>query len=167
MSSGYWPDGDVVEKPGDITFLFQVVFGSLEIGDFQTVENIQKSVEVYSYQEGGRNHSPLLLPGPAKYGELTLKWGFMDRTTLWEWIEAVQIGGDFKRDIMIVHLTRRLMPHRIYTLTGAWPIEWSGANLDVNDNKIPVESIKLVYDSLSLEAIPTKLSDIVATTIST
>ena len=36
----------------------------------------------------------------------------------------------------------------------AWPVEWKGADLDCEDNNIPVEELTLVYDFLETEAYP-------------
>ena len=148
------PDGDAAVKLMDIAFLFHVTIGDEVVGDFQAVENLTRKYETFTYREGGRNHAPHVLPGPASYGELVLKWGLMDREALWEWMEAVEIGEGFRRDVQIFQLNRKLKQRRAYTLQGAWPVEWKGANLDCNDAKIPIEELRLSYDYLTLEVTP-------------
>lgn len=95
-----------------------------------------------------------MLPGPATYGEVTLKSGLMDRNVLFEWMEEVELGQDFRREVQIFQLNRMREQRRAYTLQRAWPTEWKGADLQCEDNKLPVEELTLVYDFLEVEVYP-------------
>lgn len=150
----FQPDGDAKVNLSDIAFLFHVTIGGEAVGDFQGVENLNQQYEAYEYKEGGRNHAPHKLVGPATYGELTLKSGLMDRDALFEWMEEVELGQDFRKEVQIFQLNRLREQRRSFTLLRAWPIEWKGADLDCEDNNIPVEELTLVYDFLETEAYP-------------
>ena len=142
------------QRPIDVAFLFRVVSAAGAFGDFLAVEGLGLSVEPYEYQEGGKNDGQHVLPGPVKLGRITLKWGMMDRSGLYDWCASVQIGQSFRQDLLIMQLTRAGVPLRIYAITGAWPTEWRGADLDANQSQVPVEEIQLAFQALELVVVP-------------
>lgn len=149
----YKPDGDAAVNLVDVTYLFKVLIGGDAVGDFQSVENFERKIKPYEYREGGRNHAPHQLYDPPSYGELTLKWGLMERDPLWNWMQQVQIGTDFRKEVQIFQLRRDLgQARRTITLQRAWPTSWKGVNLDVDGNKLAVEELKLVYDAMTMTA---------------
>lgn len=145
------------QRPIDIAFLFRVLGDSGLLGDFQSVEGFSRAIDAYEYQEGGRNQSVHVLPGPAKQGRLSLQWGLMDRSALYDWGRAVEVGASFRQDLTIMQLTRRGMPLRVYTVTGAWPVEWRGAPLDASQSQVPIEELKLAYDDIQMTVLPDAL----------
>ena len=142
------------QRPIDIAFLFRVVSGAGAFGDFQAVLGLGQSIDAYEYQEGGKNDGQHVLPGPVKLGRITLKWGMMDRSALYDWCASVQLGKSFRQDLLIMQLTRAGVPLRIYVITGDWPVEWTGAELDANQSTVPIEEIQLAYSSLELVVVP-------------
>lgn len=145
------------QRPIDISFLFRVLGASGLLGDFQSVQGFSRSVEAFEFAEGGRNQGVHVLPGPAKQGRLSLQWGLMDRSALYDWARAVEIGTSFRQDLTIMQLTRRGTPLRIYAVTGAWPVEWRGAALDASQSQVPIEELKLAYDDIEMTVIPDAL----------
>lgn len=135
-------------RPLHPAFMFKVSMGGQDFGEFQALEGFGKSIEPYSYQEGGRNTSPHMLLGAAKQTEITLKWGQIWREELFNWMEQVQVGKGFRRNIIVFHLDRDLTPLRIYSLKGAWPVKWSAPNLDAGSTAVTVESLTLVYERM-------------------
>ena len=75
----------------------------------------------------------------------------MERRALWQWTQDVQVGRAFRKDLEILQLTRAGEVLRTYTVERAWPVEWSGASLDSLESRIPVESLKLAYEHVSME----------------
>lgn len=138
-------------RPVDIAFLFRVRSDDGVIGDFQAVEGLSHTIEVKEYPEGGRNHGAQVLFGPAKQGRLTLKSGIMTSRYLYAWLRSVQLGRSFRRDLMVTQLTRAGDPLRVFTLEGAWPVEWKAPPLDATQSSIPVEELVLVFDALNME----------------
>ena len=122
-----------------------------EVGNFLSVEGIGRTIEVYEYVEGGRTDNVHALPGQAKLGELTLKWGWMNLSWLHAWAMSVEIGHSFRKDLIISQLTRDGKPLRVYTVTGAWPSSWTAANLDASSSQLPVEELKLRFKQLKLQ----------------
>ncbi len=145
------PDGDAAVRLIDIPFLFTLTIDGEEVGEFQAVENIERKIEPYEYKEGGRNFSPHQLVGQQSHGELTLKQGQMERNTLFTWMEEVEVGAGFRKEVSLFHLTRTLDERRSLTLHNCYPISWKAASLDVEQNKIPVEEMILTYEYLEME----------------
>lgn len=140
----------------EVNYNFIVFVGMDIFGSFQGVENLSLRVEPYEYKEGGRNHAPRRLPfdGPMKPGELTLRWGTPMWATLFEWMNDVQVGGAFRRLVVIAQLGRHGWPTRVITLTGAWPVEWKGANLDASQSEWALEELTLVYERVVVAITP-------------
>lgn len=148
----YKADGDAAVNLVDVGYLFKVLIEGEAIGDFQGVEGFERRIQPHEYKEGGRNHAPHQLYNPPSWGEVTLKWGLMERDPLWKWMEAVQIGAGFRREVQIFQLNRKLdTARRTITLQRAWPISWKGVNLDVDATKLSVEELRLVYDVMTME----------------
>lgn len=145
------------QRPIDIAFLFRVVSGAGAFGDFQGVEGLGRNIDAYEYAEGGKNDGQHVLAGPVKLGRVTLKWGMMERSALYDWCASVELGKSFRQDLLIMQLTRSGVPLRIYVLTGAWPVSWRGADLDANQSQIPVEQVELAFSSLELVVVPDAL----------
>jgi phage tail-like protein len=146
----YRPDPELSATPGHIAYLFHVLLDLCGYGDFQAIENVQYAVPHTSYWEGGRNWGPHQLPfeGVGAGGELTLRWGMINRPWVYEWMRGVEVGGRFRRSVTIFHLDRRRMPQRIIRLTNAWPIEWRAPDLNTADSNYPVEQLTLAYEGI-------------------
>ena len=150
----YIPDGITSVVLSDIAFLFHVMIGGLPLGDFQAVENLQRKFEPYEYKEGGRNFASHQLVGQHSYGELTLKWGLMERPFLYDWMDSVEVGENFRQSVIITQLTRTYLPRRMFFLERCWPTAWKGAALQVEDNKLPIEELTLSFDHLEVVVNP-------------
>lgn len=151
--------GDLgINKPM-VAHMFEVAIGADPFGAFTEVSNITYEIQPYELIEGGRNFSPHLKPfnGPGKRGELTLKWGSVQRDKLQSWVESVKTGYPFRRMVFLFHMTRTSIPFRIYTLTGCWPKQWKAPDLSTSSTEIAVEEVTLVYDNLFMVAIPTAI----------
>lgn len=148
-----------LSRDADIIFNFTVLIDGAMLGDFYAVEMLQRSNEPYAYKELGKNDSPHELVGMGGVGHCTLKWGLMNRQGMWDWMKQVKPleskGGDgFRRDVIIMQLNRGKIPVRTYTLRDAYPVRWSGANLDANSNEKAIEELELSFRSLEVTAIP-------------
>lgn len=161
------PLAALFSRDADITFNFMVLVDGLPLGDFYSIENINRSFEPVAYKELGRNDSPHQLMGQGSYGQVILKWGMMNRGSLWDWTEEMKcggpealslgpitLGGSFRKDVMVIQMTRGKLPVRTYNFRNAWPVRWSGANLDAMSSTTAVEELELVYERLEVNAIP-------------
>ncbi|MDG1483423.1 MAG: phage tail protein [Myxococcota bacterium] len=156
MFTEFFPQQALLVNQPMVAHMFRVVIGADPFGAFTEVSNIAYEVPPYEINEGGRNFGPHLMPfnGPAKRGELTLKWGSVKRDKLQAWIESVQIGYLFRRNVFLFHMNRKGTPFRAYTLTHCWPKNWKAADLSTSASEIATEEITLVYDNMFMLANP-------------
>jgi phage tail-like protein len=159
MSSLPGPLAALMSRDADITFNFTVLVGGLPLGDFYAVDTFQRTVEPYVYKELGKNDSPRELVGIGGLGHVVLKWGLMNRSSLWDWMNEVmpledKSGEGFRRDVLILQMNRGKIPVRCYNLRGAFPVRWTGANLDAMSSTTAVEELELSYRKLEVTAIP-------------
>lgn len=141
-------------RDADITHLFSVLVGGVPVGDFISVDGFDSSIETFSYKELGKNDGAHTLIGNLKNGEITLKWGLMNRGFLWDWMQKVQVGSKFKQTVVILQMTRQKIPIRIITIVDAWPVGWKGAALNAGASDQAIEEVRLSYGSLKVMAIP-------------
>lgn len=140
----------------EVNYNFVVFVGADLFGSFKSVADMKISVPVFEFTEGGRNYAPRRLPfdGPMEPGEITLSWGVPSWTTLYEWMNDVDVGNPFRREVIIAQLGRHGWPTRIIILHNAWPTEWKGSDLDAADSNWALESLTLVYERLLMTTTP-------------
>ncbi len=148
------PTGLNADTSAQVGFFFHVVIGGNPLGEFRAVHGLGRSIDPEEIREGGRNYSPHLRLGQSKYQACKIEWGLSIRATLFDWINAVDAGYGFKRMVNIFQLDPLQKPVRIYTLWDAWPISWEGANLDANQDTLDTEEITIVYEFVTMIALP-------------
>lgn len=148
----YRADPELALMADQVAFLFHVMVGVDTIGDFQAVQGFGIDATPFRWAEAGRNHAERALPfnGPKRLNDVTLRWGMLIRSKLYDWMNAVEIGYGFRRDVYILQLTRQKVPMRLMRLSSAWPIAWRGSDLDSNDSRYAVESLTLAYEDMNL-----------------
>lgn len=141
-----------VGKFPEIAYNFIVSVGADIMGDFQSVEGIGYRIEPFSYNEGGRNHSPHMMPfrSPGEPQVATLRWGTVVWSTLYDWIKAVEVGKNYRRSVWVIQLSREGWPSRITRLGSAWPVEWSAARLSTQSSEWALEELKIAYEEINM-----------------
>lgn len=124
---------------------------------FRKVSGLSRKFEVESLREGGNNTSTRsLLKGPASHGQVTLEYGFVYSTALWDWSKQVDATStDFRRTVTIMHLSHTAVlgvpvSIRSYILTGAWPVEWRASDLDAQTGQLAIDSLVLAFDDMTI-----------------
>ena len=156
MLTEFFPQQALGMNQPMVAHMFRVVIGADPFGSFTEVSNITYEIQPYELVEGGRNYSPHIKPhgSPGKRGELSLKWGSVKRDKLQSWIESVQMGASFRRNIFLFHMNRAGIPYRVYTLTNCWPKTWKAADLNTSASEIATEELTIVYNNLYMIANP-------------
>lgn len=134
-------------------FSFYISINKIMEAGFTSCSGLSVKREVSTHQEGGVNDQVHTLPGRASYGNITLKRGIAFSHELWEWFDAMfnfGLGGEYSqkayRDIEI----HQCIPYtattvRTYQLLQAFPVSWTGPNLDMNSNEVAVESLEIAF----------------------
>ena len=138
----------------DVNYLFLVMVDFAPIGEFSGVEGISRAVDTEELQEGGRTYGPHVRLKHGKAGGVTLKWGMMDRSYMWDWMETVQVGMDFRREVTIVLFNRSYIPVRVFYMHSCFPTLVKASSLDGAGSTSAIDELALVYDRLIPVIIP-------------
>ncbi len=123
-------------------------------GGFSEVSGLSQEVEVIEYRNGNaRENAPMLLPGLARTGRVTLRRGLMGSLRLWQWMAQVRDGGvDALRTVTIslqnedhsgTAMTWRLLRARI--------VKHVSGPLNAKGGDVAMEEIVLAFERLEIE----------------
>lgn len=130
-------------------FNFRLEIQGAESARFAECSGLGVKVHAIEYREGGINQVVHRLPGPVKYGDVTLRYGLTSSLDMWEWFLSAVEGHVSRRNVSIVVLRPNGVDEAArWNLVNAWPCEWRGAPLDALGQEIAVESVTLVFDTL-------------------
>lgn len=130
-------------------FRFHVEFDGEEHGAFSEISGLDSETEVIEYRNG---NDPLLtvhkVPGLTKYGNITLKRGYVRDGALWSWRKSIVDGFVERRTVKITLLDERGDPAIRWELSEAWPAKWKGAELKATGNAIAIEALELAHEGV-------------------
>jgi phage tail-like protein len=129
-------------------FRFAVERGKVEIGGFSQVAGLSRETSVEEYREGGENGYVHKLANVAKYGNITLKRGLTKNSDLWAWHQDVLVGDISLEDLDVVLRDERGEDRWRWTVTRAYPVKWTGTDLDASQANIFVESIEFAHQGV-------------------
>ncbi len=118
--------------------------GILE-GYFTDCTGLTATTEVMPYKEGGQNKYIHQLPVRTSFSNITLKRGYTQSPTLWNWYLKTVKGEIERENFSIMLFTTDGKPARRWEVSNAYPIKWTGPELKVKDNTFLVETIEIVH----------------------
>ena len=126
-------------------FRFLVEIDSVQHGGFARVKGVSRETKVEARREGGVNDYEHKLATMTAYGNLVLERGLAD-DYLVSWHQDVVDGHIQRRTVTIIvndetgtRETWRWLVH------GAYPVKWTGTDLDANSGAVLVESVELTH----------------------
>ena len=129
---------------------FRVEVESLVVGGFSECSGLQVETEVEEHREGGLNEFTHKLPKGTKYGNITLKRGFMATDELYKWNRNVVSGvANQRKNVSIVLTDRQGKDVCRWEVSQALPVKWSSSELKADANSILVESLELVHQGFA------------------
>jgi len=132
---------------------FKLEIQGVTEGHFTQCSGMGIKVDALEYREGGTGQVVNRVPGPVRYGDLTLRYGLTASSELWTWFMSAVEGRVERKNVSIVMLGPDGVQEVLrWDLIDAWPSEWRGAPLDALGREIAVESLTLVFASLSRAA---------------
>ncbi|MCB0082976.1 MAG: phage tail protein [Caldilineaceae bacterium] len=140
-----------------LSFSFFVEVNNIIEAGFTSCSGMSAKRETMPVQEGGVNDMVYTLPGRISYGNITLKHGIALSDKLWKWFEEGYAYGmvTYRDDVSIIQAIpfRPQGTHwvRRYHLKGAFPIAWTGPNLETSSTEVAVESLELSIQKFTLE----------------
>lgn len=141
-------------READVGYMFMAMVDFAPVGEFMSVSAFTREIDFEEVPEGGRSYGPHVIYKGGKGGSITLKWGLLDRSFWWDWIEGVQMGWEFRREMTVLQFNRNHVPFRQFHFHNAFPIKVTGADLAVDNASAAAEEVVLRYDRLVPSIIP-------------
>ena len=162
------PSPTVTRRDPYPAFCFKIVFTDLQEIDasfFKSVSGLRSETEVIPVRAGGVNgvnsQAPLNLVGGIKWSPIVLKQGFSSSTKLLEWRESWVAGPGAGRlirtDGSIIQLNTQLQAVKVWDFKQAWPSKWELGEFDASKNELQIETLELVHEGLSFNAMKSSL----------
>jgi len=135
---------------------FSVEIDFTVIGIFMGVSGLSASMETKAFAEGGVNGYEHILPGPIKYGNITLTMGIVNGYELWHWWQGITTAGPtivMRRNISIVLRqgnSNSLLGGEVqrWNLMWAYPVQWTGPDLSAGTQDVAVQSLELAHQGI-------------------
>ena len=104
------------------------------------------------YPEGGQNTFVHRLPTRVKQGNVTLKRGVIPDNVLYEWFQKSTV------EVVPVTLTITLLNSRneavkVWNLINAYPVKWTGGDLNAASTEILTESLEVAHTGMTMTVV--------------
>lgn len=121
-------------------------------GAFSEVGGLTADGDSVDYREGtDLQPNVRKLSGLRKFVNITLKRGYTQDKSLWQWYVNVMNGVDDRRNVTIVLLNERREAVLRWHAENAWINKIEGPALKASSNDVVMESLELVHEGLTLE----------------
>lgn len=121
------------------------------LAGFQEVSGLESSIEIHSYNEGGRNDFTHKFATTTNFGNITFKRGVALTPDLWDWYHRVRRGSfGARRTIMIAHLGPSGDPALVWYVIRALPAKYSGPSWNSAQSSVAIESLEIAHEGLEL-----------------
>ena len=121
----------------------------LAIGRFSECTGIAVEVETKEYQEGGSNDFVHKLPTRVKYPNIVLKRGVTHEEALLQWFFESRFTPT-RYDMTITLMGPGTQEVRSWVFMNAYPVKWTGPNLNAGSNAIASEQLEIVHNGLRM-----------------
>jgi phage tail-like protein len=121
----------------------------LNIGRFMECTGISVEVETKEYMEGGSNDFVHKLPTRVKYPNVVLKRGVTHEEALLQWFFESRFTPQ-RRDMTIMLMGPGTQTVRSWVFMNAYPVKWTGPNLNANSNTVASEQLEITHNGLRL-----------------
>lgn len=138
-----------------VSFHFKVEFNGISSQEtdtqFQSVSGLSVDIETEEFAEGGENRFKHKFPVRTKFPNLILKRGMVTDSKLIDWCRDAIEGFQFNPiDLTVKLLNEKHEPLVTWNVVHAYPVKWSVADLNAEENKLSVETIELAYNYFTL-----------------
>jgi phage tail-like protein len=132
---------------------FVLEIDNIARGAFSEVGGLTAEGDSVDYREGSDLQSNVRkLMGLRKYANLTLKRGYTQDKSLWQWYTNVVNGVADRRNVTITLMNERREAVLRWHAENAWINKIEGPSFKASSNDVAMESVELVHEGLTLEA---------------
>jgi phage tail-like protein len=134
-----------------VALLFKVHVDGVEVGVFSAVEGLTAEYEVVEVKEGGTNDHIHRLPGRVKLQNIKLTRAVdAESGRIAAWFASV--GKELKpRTAQITAYDGWHKGLACWSLTGVWPVKYTGPQFNTTTNGVASESLELAHSGFTWE----------------
>jgi phage tail-like protein len=134
------------------THIYQVEIDGVNIGQFQEISGISIERQVIEHRATLPLGQEVIkkIPGPLKYGDITLKRGMTDSDDLYKWVMDVKEGkvDAARRNGSIVQYDTQYAEVNRWNFRNGWPSKWEAPAHKANANEVAVESVTITVEEI-------------------
>lgn len=133
------------------SFNFQLEIDGIPRGAFSECSGLTADGDAVDYREGtDMQPNVRKLPGLRKYSNITLKRGYTQDTSLWEWYQNIANGVSDRRNITIILLNEERQAVLSWQMVG-FLNKVEGPSFKAGASEVAIESVELVHEGLTIE----------------
>lgn len=125
--------------------------GKTVAGSFTEASGLSLETTPIEYRSGCEDVTVRKIPGIKKFGNITLKRGFIHDIAFWKWIETAVDGTVKRKAGSIKLLDENGKPAGQFIFKSAWPCKWSGPALDSRDGEMAIEVLEIAHEGLEFK----------------
>ncbi|WP_127582970.1 phage tail protein [Paenibacillus koleovorans] len=130
-------------------FRFRVEVEGIEQAGFSEVSGFDASIDVVEYREGTDVITPRKLPGLAKYGNISLKWGATDSMDLYDWIQECIEGTVSRKTVTIIAINEEGDDVATWQVIEAWPAKYTAPDFNATASEVAIELLELAHEGMT------------------
>lgn len=131
---------------------FRLTIDGIDRAGFRECSGLDSAQDPIEYREG--NEKPLTvrkLPGLVKYSNITLKWGIIEDTDLFEW-RTTAVDGKVERKNGSILLLDDTGEEKVrWNFRDGWPTKWTGPSFNATGNEVAIETLEIAHEGIERE----------------
>jgi phage tail-like protein len=135
-------------------YTFKIEIDGEIIAQFKEVSGLSSEVSVIVHRENNLTGKAVehKLPGPPKFGDITLKRGKTDNKTIWEWHKKVTEGkiDEARKNFSIVLYDYAGAEICRYNFVAGWPSKASIGSLQAGGSDVLMEEVTIVHEGVEV-----------------
>lgn len=145
-------NGDNNSKDPHLGLRFWIQIDGIEVAGFSECSGITVETDVMEYKEGGNNTYTHKLPGPVKFGNITLKRGLDPTEHLYSWFEPIIQGNKPQRKNVSIMIYGPKPDQLVYKvdLRRAFPVKWVGPDLKTEAGATAIETLEIAHEGFTV-----------------
>lgn len=139
-----------------LNYRYHIEISGLIVAGFSEVSGLEQEIEMEEFKEGGSDfvhHFPKAI----KHSNLILKRGLSTSDELRKWyqnvLKSISYGSAIPKSSMIyiTLLGPRGEAQTRFCVKEAYPIKWSGPQLNANGSEVAIETLELMHEGLVIQ----------------
>jgi phage tail-like protein len=133
-------------------FNFQLEIEGVPLGAFSECSGLTAEGDAVDYR-AGTDLQPNVrkLVGLRKYTNITLKRGYTQDKSLWQWYGNIHNGLPDRRNVTIILMNEQHAPVLRWHAENAWINKIEAPSFKASGNEVAIESVELVHEGLTIE----------------